>query len=109
MHGDDGHKYINDRWGGKSFTEPFRRGETVGLGMTFSRNGGRIETEVFFTRDGRLDGRWDLHEESDAEQDLPVTGLEGYHDLVVAVGTFSMVGVEVVLDPARWAYKGLQI
>ena len=30
VHGDDGHKYINDRWGGKDFTHEFRKGETLG-------------------------------------------------------------------------------
>lgn len=110
VHGDDGHKFINDRWGGQSFTEPFRRGETYGIGMTFSvpggvAAGGRIETEVFFTRGGREVGRWNLHEEADAEENLPVTGLEGYHDLSCAVGTYGAVDCEVVFDPARWAFR----
>ncbi|KAG8157010.1 hypothetical protein KVR01_013232 [Diaporthe batatas] len=122
VHGDDGHRFINDRWGGKDFTRPFQKGEVVGIGMTFSpglgagattttspspdgKGGTVIETEVFFTRNGRLDGRWDLHESLDAEADLPVTGLEGYHDLSVAVGTFGLVGAEVVLDPRGWAYR----
>ena len=106
VHGDDGHKFINDRWGGKSFTEPFKRGETYGIGMTFRVvDGGRLETEVFFTRQGRLSGSWNLHEETDAEEDLPVTGLEGYHDLSCAVGTYKAVAFDVVFDPARWLYK----
>lgn len=128
VHGDDGHKFVNDRWGGKDFTAPFTKGEVVGIGMTFSPGAGAaaaasssssekkgsggaaaagtvIETEVFFTRNGKLDGRWNLHESLDAEADLPVTGLEGYHDLVVSVGTFGQVGAEVVLDPRGWAYK----
>ena len=106
VHGDDGHKYINDRWGGRDFTSPFRKaGERLGVGMTFSANNGRIETSVFFTRDGREVGRWDVHEEGDAEQDLPVTGLEGYHDLSCAIGTCGEVRFEVVLEPGRWAYR----
>lgn len=125
VHGDDGHKFVNDRWGGKDFTKPFKKGEVVGIGMTFSPGAGAaptssekgsggpsggaagtvIETEVFFTRNGKLDGRWNLHESLDAQEDLPVTGLEGYHDLVVSVGTFGQVGAEVVLDPRGWAYK----
>ncbi|KKY31246.1 putative spry domain-containing protein [Diaporthe ampelina] len=124
VHGDDGHKFVNDRWGGKDFTAPFKKGEVVGIGMTFSPGAGAapsssekkgsgggagagtvIETEVFFTRNGKLDGRWNLHESLDAQTDLPVTGLEGYHDLAVAVGTFGQVGAEVVLDPRGWAYK----
>ncbi|KAK0657705.1 hypothetical protein B0T16DRAFT_402364 [Cercophora newfieldiana] len=106
VHGDDGHKFINDRWGGKSFTEPFRRGETYGIGMTFRAvDGGRIETEVFFTRQGRVSGSWNLHEETDAKEDLPVTGLEGFHDLSVAVGTYQAVAFDLVFEPARWLYK----
>ncbi|KAI3401190.1 hypothetical protein diail_11895 [Diaporthe ilicicola] len=124
VHGDDGHRFVNDRWGGKDFTRPFKAGEVVGIGMTFSPGAGAsssdgkgakgsggpsggtiLETEVFFTRNGKLDGRWNLHESLDAETDLPVTGLEGYHDLAVAVGTFGQVGAEVVLDPTGWRYK----
>lgn len=110
VHGDDGRRYVNDSWGGREFTAPFQPGQTVGLGMTFSSSSpassGRIEVEVFFTREGKVDGRWDIHEELDASTDLPVTGLEGYHDIALAVGTYSNVGVEIVLDPARWLYRG---
>ncbi|KAK3905084.1 hypothetical protein C8A05DRAFT_31133, partial [Staphylotrichum tortipilum] len=112
VHGDDGHRFVNDRWGGKSFAPPFVAGETYGIGIVFrvvplpgGNGGGRIETEVFFTRQGREIGRWNLHEETDAEQDLPVTGLEGYHDLSCAVGTCGLTGFEVVFDPARWLYR----
>ncbi|KAI0473894.1 hypothetical protein GGR56DRAFT_649461 [Xylariaceae sp. FL0804] len=110
VHGDDGHRYVNDRWGGKSFTTPFRPGETIGLGMRLrpedGRGGGGIGVEVFLTRDGAEAGRWDLHEESDREQDLPVTGLEGFHDLCAAVGVFDRVVLDVVFDPARWMWRG---
>ncbi|KAJ9151681.1 SPRY domain-containing protein [Coniochaeta hoffmannii] len=107
VHGDDGHKYINDRWGGKEFTQPMKRGETYGLGMVFKvvEATGRIETEVFYTREGREVGRWNLHEETDAEQDLPVTGLEGYHDLAAAVGSFGGCSWEAVFEPGRWKYR----
>lgn len=105
VHGDDGHKFINDRWGGKAFTTPFARGERLGVGMTFRDAGGRIDAGVFFTRGGREVGRWNLHEETDAEEDLPVTGLEGYHDLSCAVGTCGQTGFEVLFDPARWMYR----
>lgn len=105
VHGDDGHKFINDRWGGKSFTEPFRRGETYGIGMTFRPSQRGLDVDVFFTRGGRWIGGWNLHEESDAEQDLPVTGLEGYHDLSCAIGIYQAEGIEIVFDPARWLYK----
>ncbi|KAB5578610.1 hypothetical protein GE09DRAFT_556667 [Coniochaeta sp. 2T2.1] len=106
VHGDDGHKYINDRWGGKDFVPPMKIGETYGIGMTFTATeGGRVETDVFYTQAGREVGRWNLHEETDAEQDLPVTGLEGYHDLAAAVGSFGEVGFEAVFEPGRWLYR----
>ncbi|KAI1464388.1 uncharacterized protein F4812DRAFT_210267 [Daldinia caldariorum] len=127
VHGDDGHRYVNDRWGGKAFAAPFRRGETIGLGMEFSlgprrdnndhhhhnnnnndNNGmqAQVRVEVFLTRDGAEAGRWDLHEETDREQDLPVTGLEGYHDLCAAVGVFDQVACEIVFAPELWKWKG---
>ncbi|KAH8883654.1 hypothetical protein GQ53DRAFT_752877 [Thozetella sp. PMI_491] len=109
VHGDDGHKYINDRWGGKNFTQPFKRGETYGIGMTFKPTQGRLEVEVFLTRNGRLSDQWNLYEETDQVQDLPVTGLEGFHDLSCAIGTFGWVSFEIVFDPARWAYKGVTL
>ncbi|KAJ4414350.1 hypothetical protein N0V85_003183 [Neurospora sp. IMI 360204] len=105
VHGDDGHKYVNDRWGGKDFTRPFRRGETYGIGMTFTNTGGKLDVNVFFTREGRITEQWDLHEEGDAEQDLPVTGLEGFHDLSCAIGTFSAVEFEAVFEPGRWKFR----
>lgn len=108
VHGDDGHKYINDRWGGKEFTAPFRRGETVGLGMRFHYSRGRQAVEIFLTRNGAEAGRWDLHEETDQEQDLPVTGLEGHHDLCAAVGCFERVAFEVVFRPDAWVWRGYE-
>ncbi|TDZ20353.1 Dual specificity protein kinase splA [Colletotrichum orbiculare MAFF 240422] len=105
VHGDDGHKYINDRWGGKSFTTPFRAGERLGVGMSFSPKNGAVNVDVFFTRDGKLTGSWNLHEEADAEQDGPVTGLEGYHDLSCAIGSFDKNIYEIIFDPGRWKYQ----
>ena len=106
VHGDDGHKYINDQWGGKDFTEPFVVGQTYGIGMAFSpREDGSINVDVFFTREGKLTGSWNLHEESDAQEDLPVTGLEGFNDLTCAIGTFDRNSFEVIFDPAKWKYQ----
>lgn len=121
IHGDDGHKYINDMWGGKDFTNTFQAGQTVGIGMTFTpRNVNNppaydagpaqtttqtpINVEVFFTRDGRKDGGWNVHEEGDSIEDLPVTGLEGMHDLYAAVGTFDNVEFEIVFNEGEWMY-----
>ncbi|KAM0329216.1 hypothetical protein ACHAQA_004516 [Verticillium albo-atrum] len=106
VHGDDGHKYINDWAGGHSFTEPFRVGETLGIGMSLSPRGdGSINVDVFFTRDGKIVGSWNLHEEGDAEEDLPVTGLEGFHDLSCAIGTFNQNSFEIIFEPSRWKYQ----
>lgn len=110
VHGDDGHKYINDTWGGKEFTSPFRRGETYGIGITFQRGEGGndqplIKAQVFFTRQGQRTQEWDLHEEIDSHQDRPVTGLEGFNDLSLAIGTYQDVAFQVVLDPGRWLYR----
>ncbi|KAI2467078.1 hypothetical protein F4781DRAFT_403414 [Annulohypoxylon bovei var. microspora] len=110
VHGDDGHKYINDRWGGKAFATPFRRGETVGVGVQFDarQETGGIGVRIFLTRNGAEEGRWDLHEETDREQDLPVTGLEGYHDLCASVGFFEKVAFEFVFVPALWKWRGYE-
>ncbi|ORY55889.1 uncharacterized protein BCR38DRAFT_490894 [Pseudomassariella vexata] len=109
VHGDDGHKYVNDLWGGKAFTQPFQRKTTVGLGMDFAPGtGGGISVDVFFTQNGNETGRWNLHEESDREQDRPVTGLEGFHDLCAVVGVFDKVAFEVVFRPDLWVWKGYQ-
>ncbi|KAG5979189.1 hypothetical protein E4U55_005466 [Claviceps digitariae] len=114
VHGDDGRKYINDRWGGKDFTHEFNRGETLGIGMTFAppatgtgtgTGTGTAEACIFLTRNGVRTGGWDLHEETDAEQDLPVTGLEGWHDLSCAIGVFDGVDFEVIFDAAKWMYR----
>ncbi|RYO81966.1 hypothetical protein DL766_010083 [Monosporascus sp. MC13-8B] len=108
VHGDDGHRYVNDRWGGKTFTRPFRRGETLGVGMAFGPGAGGLGTrvEVFLTRGGREEGRWNLHEETDLHEDLPVDGLEGSRDLCAAVGVFDAVSFEIVFRPELWAWKG---
>ncbi|KAF3023515.1 hypothetical protein E8E14_007632 [Neopestalotiopsis sp. 37M] len=103
VHGDDGRKYVNDRWGGKDFAPPFQRGQTVGLGMDLAPDGA---VEIFHTRDGHEIGRWNLHEELDAQTDLPVNGLEGFHDLCAAVGVFDKVSFEIVFAPGQWKWKG---
>jgi hypothetical protein len=63
-----------------------------------------INVEVFLTRDGRVSGSWNLHEEGDSVEDLPVTGLEGYHDLLAAVGTFEGVEFDIVFVEGEWMF-----
>jgi hypothetical protein len=116
VHGDDGSKFINDRWGGNDFTAPFKSGETLGIGMTLSKDKmdappaygqaapAPLDIEIFFTRDGRKTGGWNLHGERDAVEDLPVTGLEGLHDLYAAVGVFDNVEFEIVFSQGEWMY-----
>ncbi|OKL58705.1 hypothetical protein UA08_06249 [Talaromyces atroroseus] len=100
---DDGCRFVNDSFGGKSFTEPFREGETVGLGMTFfvASPGCNSRVRVFFTRNGFEAGSWDLHEQLDSEAG-GVQGLEGDFDLYAAVGIFGGVEFE-----ARFEREGL--
>ncbi|KAK8065409.1 hypothetical protein PG997_012156 [Apiospora hydei] len=111
VHGDDGHKYINDRWGGKDFVQPFKRGETVGIGMKFTPTGGDgVSVKIFLTRDGvhQRQWEWDLYEETDMVQDGGVKGLDGYRDLCAAVGVFEKVHFEIVFAPWRWKWQGLE-
>ncbi|KAK7744024.1 hypothetical protein SLS62_010324 [Diatrype stigma] len=108
VHGDDGRRYVNDRWGGRTFVAPFRRGETVGFGARFAPGaaGLGVRAEYFFTRGGREEGRWDLHEETDGSEDLPVDGLEGAsRDLCAAVGVFDEVAFEIVFRPELCAFR----
>lgn len=113
---DDGCRFVNDSWGGKDFTDGFRVGETVGLGMTFqlprkpkgSAQGEKsvLDAEVFFTRGGHKVGSWDLHEEQD-EDAGGVKGLEGDFDLYGAVGLFGGVDVEVQFNSSHWLWNPL--
>jgi len=122
IHGDDGSRYVNDMWGGRDFTSVFRPGETLGIGMRFSKRDldgppaysdqpaittarTPINVEVFFTRDGKEDGSWNLHEELDAQEDRPVTGLEGFNDLFAVVGVFENVDFEIVFKKDEWIYQ----
>lgn len=97
VHSDDGRRYINDTWGGKDFTSPFKKGDVIGLGMTFSvprnppeygaqaKGRAKPEIEVFLTRNGEKDSAWDLFEQLDKDTDQPIDGLEGLFDLYAAV------------------------
>lgn len=117
VHGDDGRRYVNDTFGGVEFTRDFRVGETVGIGMTwkpkvsdapptYGSQQSPLAVDVFFTRDGRREGGWDLHEEADADrQEGGTKGLDGECDVFAAVGIFGQVEVEVRFSPRDWMYQ----
>ncbi|KAL4991736.1 hypothetical protein BDW68DRAFT_126447 [Aspergillus falconensis] len=106
---DDGCRFTNDSFGGKDFTDAFRVGDTVGLGMTFelenptSQPTSKVEVNIFFTRNGQRMGGWDLHEEVDEEAG-GVEGLGGEVDLYGAVGLFGGVDFEICYYPGDWLY-----
>ncbi|KAF2839437.1 hypothetical protein M501DRAFT_1011269 [Patellaria atrata CBS 101060] len=116
VHGDDGRRFVNDPWGGLDFTDAFNSGDTVGLGITYSlpKNppayGNQapprlLDAEVFFTRNGKKNGGWDLHEQLDEKIIGGVRGLEGDYDIVGAVGVFGGVDFEVIFQPGQWMYQ----
>ena len=117
VHSDDGRRYVNDSWGGKDFTSSFKKGDTVGLGMVFSKSesppeygalslaSSGLQVEIFFTRNGVKDGSWNLHEELDADNDLGVDGLEGQYDLYGVVGTFGGVEFDVFFNRRDWLWQ----
>lgn len=116
VHGDDGRRYVNDTWGGKDFTSAFRVGDRVGLGMSFCvpdlppdyealpHASSKLNIDVFFTRNGREEGGWNLHEELDAAKDLGVEGLDGRYDLYGAVGTFGGVEYDCLFNRQDWLW-----
>ena len=109
VHGDDGRRYVDNSFGGQDFTSMFRMNDVVGIGMTFSPPsfaGQKNRVEIFFTRNGKREDGWDLHEERDQEQDDGnVFGLEGGHDLLAAVGCFGGVDFETRFRREEWMFK----
>lgn len=110
VHSDDGRRYVDNSYGGQEFTTAFKKGDVVGIGMTYAPpvHGDRVSMrcQVFFTRNGKKDGSWDLHEEQDVQADAgDIRGLEGEHDLLAAVGVFGSVEFECVFRPEEWMYK----
>lgn len=65
-----------------------------------------MDVRVFFTRNGRLEASWDLHELVDAEFAQPggLVGLEGQHDLFAAVGVWGRIDVEIRYGRNNWRY-----
>jgi hypothetical protein len=120
VHGDDGRKYVNDTFGGVDFTEPFKLGETVGIGITFTppaqpptyedvSHAGQsqqlMDIDVFFTREGERAGRWDGNAELDDRSEGGTIGLKGECDLFAAIGVFGGVDVEVFFNRSDWKYQ----
>lgn len=121
MHSDDGHKFVNDSWGGRDFTQPFNVGDTIGLGLRWKSRPvdsaepprysekqtvyNQKEVDIFFTRNGREEAKWDLHEPIDAAMDQPggVNGLEGDRDLYAAIGVFGACEVEIKFARNNWS------
>lgn len=115
VHGDDGRRYVNDTYGGIDFTSPFQVGDTIGLGMKFavpenppaygtsSSSNPTLNIEVFFTRNGSLDGSWNVHEELDSLREIE--GLDGTFDLYGALGTFGNVEFDCAFRRADWLWQ----
>jgi len=109
VHGDDGRRYVDNSYGGRDFTSAFRPGDVVGIGMTISppeSSHSQRRVQVFFTRNGKREGGWDLHEERDRDQEEgDVRGLEGGNDVHAAVGFFGEVQFEVKFKKEDWAFR----
>lgn len=115
VHGDDGRRYVNDTYGGIDFTSPFQVGDSIGLGMKFavpenppaygtsSSSNPTLNIEVFFTRNGNLDGSWNVHEELDSLREIE--GLDGTFDLYGALGTFGSVEFDCAFRRADWLWQ----
>lgn len=118
IHSDDGRRYVNDTWGGKDFTRPFGKGDTVGIGLRFSvpesppdynvdPRPGLVKSsiEVFFTKNGDYCGDWNLHEELDHELDQGIDGLDGLFDLYGTVGIFGGTEFAVKFKRDEWLWR----
>lgn len=109
VHGDDGRRYVDDSYGGKDFVHSFRRGDIVGIGMSHGLPmyaGGKPRCEVFFTKNGKHEAKWDLYEEKDRDEEGgDIRGLEGEHDILAAVGCFGAVEFEVRFKPEDWRFR----
>ena len=121
VHGDDGRRYVDDTDGGRDFTDAFREDETVGIGMTFSlppnpptyedadgpiEGPTKLSVDVFFTRQGRKTGGWELYEETDERGGYRLEGLGGGRDLFPAIGIYGKVGFEVLFKEEDWLWRG---
>ena len=119
VHSDDGRRYVNNTWGGKDFTQPFKLGDTMGIGMSFlisdappdydalPSTGASTVVEILFTRNGSKVGGWHLHEEldNDKDKDLGVEGLDGRFDLYGAIGVFGSIDFTTSFNSKDWLWQ----
>ncbi|KAF3935504.1 hypothetical protein ABW19_dt0200644 [Dactylella cylindrospora] len=104
IHSDDGNRYINDSYGGRKFTKPFKEGETIGLGIRFRMG----MAQAFFTRDGKEVGSWMVDETIDSDDynrtdmGAGAKGLLGDNDLYAAIGVFGKAEFDVEFGYSEW-------
>lgn len=112
VHSDDGRRFTNDSWAGRDFVSSFQLNEPIGLAMTFEQvetqrdttsvsahqvrtSLPHCRTKLHFTRNGIIEGSYEIDEERDAERDEGTAGLGGEADMYAAIGVFGEVDVEV--------------
>ncbi|EJD54833.1 hypothetical protein AURDEDRAFT_110293 [Auricularia subglabra TFB-10046 SS5] len=98
VHADDGHRYACDADGGVPLTEPFQRGDVVGLGLELRT------AQVWFTRNGALAGGWNLREGREPDAEVwgnEWEGLDGASDVYAAVGVCGSASAIVNVGGAR--------
>ncbi|CAF9932726.1 MAG: hypothetical protein GOMPHAMPRED_006650 [Gomphillus americanus] len=115
VHSDDGSRFTSHDGGGFDFTTPIKTGEVIGLGVCFStpefrsdnlgKSGAQpLKGEVFFTRNGRPSGGWDIQEGLDNNEGWRADFLDGKWDLYAAIGTYGDVQVSVSFGAQQWQF-----
>ena len=82
--------------------------QAVGGGTGLGRkgaNGMGLKVEVFFTRNGKRQGEWDLYEERDESEKGVVEGLGGERDLSPVIGACGGVEFQVFFGKSDWLYQ----
>jgi hypothetical protein len=108
VHSDDGRRYVGNPDGGVDFTEPFRTGETLGIGMVFRSENIKgqncVGADLFLTRNGRKAGEFNIGYGTDAGAEN-IWGLLGDRDLFAAVGMFGGCEIEIIYGGNGWMYR----
>ena len=115
VHSDDGSRFTSHDGGGFDFTTPIKTGEVIGLGVCFSipefrpdrlgKSGAQpLKGEVFFTRNGRPSGGWDIQEGLNQDEGWRADFLDGKWDLYAAIGTYGEVEISVYFGAHQWQY-----